>query len=255
MNETSGLTAAPRHGWMTVRWTSVATALALILLLPCLVMWFLEPWYFARQMSRDNPHLAVTPRPVRDVSRSPLAPPRLRCFEFSFQTPWEQVDTRRDAKTVAILRFKGGPGVLTFDPAMTSSLSTGLRSNAQRLKSAFGPRALSSGYDWMATELSATPEDIHWWNRTGNVRATVLLGLKQIEVLDSTAIYKVGNEELHGFQLGDPAVTPLRVGLELFDVNGRRYELVITSPQEDGRAVSQADINAIVASMQPVPHN
>lgn len=115
---------------------------------------------------------------------------------------------------------------------------------------------MRSGYDWMASELAATPDQIRWWNRTNNVRLTVLLGMKSIEMTGNcTAIYKAENSELHGFQLGDPAIAPHRVTLDLFDVNNRRYELVASSRNADHPVVTQADINAIVASIRPVLHS
>lgn len=258
MSDAVNPAASPPPRWYRVSWKRVVIVLGAIFLcmmLPLPIMQFFEPWYFAHEMGRNNPSLAVSPAPLRDVSRSPLAPARLQRFEFSFQTPWALIDARKDAKTVSVIRFKDGPGILAFDPAVTSTLSGDIRNNAEKLRSVFGPRALSSGYDWMAAELSATPSDIHWWNRSGNVRAGVLLGLKQIEVMNSTAIYRIANDELHGFQLGDAAEKPMRIRLELFDVSGRRYELIIASTANSSRAVTQADINAIVASMQPIPHS
>jgi hypothetical protein len=107
----------------------------------------------------------------------------------------------------------------------------------------------------MAAELQASPDQIHWWDRKGNVRVGVLLGLKQIEVLDSTAIYRIENKEMHGFQFGNPAVNPHHVTLDLFYVNDRRYELLIASSEKDQQMLTQADINAIVASFRPIPHS
>lgn len=115
---------------------------------------------------------------------------------------------------------------------------------------------MSSSYNWLEVELAASPNDVHWWNRTGNVRAAVLLGLKEIEISDSTTvIYKIGNDEMHGFQFGDPAKPPYRVKLELFDVNNRRYEIMISSIKPATLPVTQADINAIVGSLRPIPHS
>jgi hypothetical protein len=250
----SATSSAPRRSRMTVRWTRVTAALAIVLLCPLLAMWLFEPWYFAREMSRDNPHLNVTPASLQDRSTSLLAPARLQCFEFVFQVPWDQIKSRKDSRSVAIISFKNGPTIMTFDPADLSDLSNSTRAQTKRIEKVFGSRAMSSNYDWMATELAATPDQIHFWNRYGNVRTAVLLGLKQIEVLDSTAIYRNGNEELKGFQFGNPAVDS-RVTLDLYDVNNRRYQLVIASPSKAARTFSQADINAIVASMRPIPHS
>jgi hypothetical protein len=249
----TGETTAPRRQWSTIRWTRVSTALCMVLLCPALLIWFLEPWYFARQIGQMTPQLSVMPVPVPDTSTEPLLPKRLEYFEISFQVPWEQIETQKIAKTVAVLQFKDGGAMIVFDPTGSTAVSRGLRDQAKKASTVFGPRMMSSGYDWMAGEMAATPEQIRWWDRTGDVRLGVLLGLKATEILDCKAIYKVGNAELHGFQFCDPTAPPHRVKLDLFDVNNRRYEMVIAS--RDGKpAVTQADINAIVASMRPIPH-
>lgn len=247
---------APTNAKKTrLSWKRVFLLLALILGGIWLAGWLFEPWYFAREISRDNSALKVKPERSVITTAAKLAPERLRVFEYSFQTPWEQIAKRRDSRSVSIISFNGGPTIMAFDPGELTSLSSALRTNAKKLRSVFDSRALSSAYNWMEAELNATPDDIRWWDRTGNVRAAVLLGLKQVEVLDDSAIFRIGNNEMHGFQFGDPAKPPYRVKLELFDVNDRRYEIIISSIHPNVLPVTQEDINAIVASLKPIPHS
>jgi hypothetical protein len=256
MNETAEALTAPRRKWTQVSWKRVVLILALIFAgmgsLEAIV-WYFEPWYFAHEMSRDHAGLSVTPETLRDSSSSKLSPARLQCFEYSFQVPWQEIEQRKDSRSAAIIRFKRGPTMIAFDPAQMTSLSKDLRKNAKQLERVFGQRALSSGYDWMGAELSATPDSIRWWDREANVRTAVLLGLKSSQVLQtSTAILRISNAKLKGFQLGDPTKDQ-QVKLELFDVNDRQYELLIASTAKS--EMTQADINAIVASMRPIPHS
>ncbi|HEY2859880.1 MAG TPA: hypothetical protein VGJ21_15775, partial [Terracidiphilus sp.] len=151
----------PRRKWLTVRWTRVSTLLALCIVLPMLAMWFLEPWYFAREMGRGNTRLSVTPSSLRDKSSSPLASTRLQAFEFSFQVPWARVDIRKDFKSGSIFKFAGGPNLMVSDPRGMTDLSNSLRNQSKPRESVFGSRALSSNYDFMAAELAATPDQIH----------------------------------------------------------------------------------------------
>ncbi len=76
-----------------------------------------------------------------------------------------------------------------------------------------------------------------------------------MEMVECTAIYHVANSELRGFQFCDADVAPHRVVVNLFDVNNRRYELIIASRDAAKPAVTQADINAIISSMRPIPHS
>lgn len=90
------------------RWRRVFLLFALILAGIFAAAWFWEPWYFAHEFSRD-PHLAIVPQPLRITNQSKLYPVRLQAFEYSFQTPWEQAQKRKDFRTAGIIWFKGGP--------------------------------------------------------------------------------------------------------------------------------------------------
>jgi hypothetical protein len=108
----------------------------------------------------------------------------------------------------------------------------------------------------MAAELGATPSQVKWWaTRTANVRSLVLLNLKSMEMNDTNAIYQLTAEEMHGFQLGNPAIAPYRVELDLFDRNDRRYQIIINGKDEQRPVLTQAEINAMVASFRPIPHS
>jgi hypothetical protein len=257
MSENPGTIESPRRRWTQVSWKRIALALGLTFaglasLLP--IAWFLEPWYFAREISRNDASLSVTPVALQNKTVSALASGRLQCFEFSFQTPWEKVGIREDLKSATWIRFTNGPAILAFDPAWMPSVQKAVRTDAKKLENVFGQRAMSSGYDWMSAELATTPSQIHWWDRTGNARTAVLLGLKESEVLRSPVIYKVENDEVRGFQIGQPGPAPVRVTLELFDVNNRRYEIIIGTRYGE-QVVTQADINSIIASFRPIPHS
>jgi hypothetical protein len=59
---------------------------------------------------------------------------------------------------------------------------------------------------------------------------------------------------MRGFQFGDPG-KPNEIVLELFDAKDRPYEIEILQyrPQGDIPPLSRPQINAIVASMHPLP--
>lgn len=237
-----------------ISWRRVLTLVASILAGALAICWLLEPWYFAWELSRREPQLYVTPKPLSITNRAEVDPERISAFEYSFQVPWNQIDKRKDSRSVTIIRFQGGGIVMVFNPNQLTNLSAQLRGNARDLDRVFGSRALSSGYNWMEAELMANPGDIHWWDRRGNVRTAVLLGLKQIDILDDRAIYRIANREMHGFQFGDPANPRHRVRLELFDVNDRRYEIMISSTAPAG-LLNQPQVNAIIDSIRPIPHS
>src|SRR6185437_1773342 len=202
MSEIARSTSPSRSRWTQVKLRRVVVALLLIF--ACLgfvqlIIWFLEPWYFVHEMSQTDAHLGVTPTRLHDTSASALSPNRLEYFGFSYQSPWNTLEKQKVSKTSAVLFFKEGASIIVFDPAGTTGLSAAVHRQTKPLASVFGTRAMSSGYDWMASELAASPAEIHWWTRTNNVRLAVLLGMKSMEITsDCTAIYTVENPELHG---------------------------------------------------------
>jgi hypothetical protein len=109
----------------------------------------------------------------------------------------------------------------------------------------------------MAAELAATPSQVKWWStRTTKARSLILLNLKSMEVLETTnRIYLQTSEEMHGFQIGDPALSPYKVELDLYDRSDRRYRILIAGKDLTHQVMTQAEINGMVASLRPIPHS
>lgn len=251
-----------KSAW-SVSWKRVGIALLIVFAVlgsAGLVALYMEPWYFAREISLDDPHLKTVPVSVIDKSVAKLTGPRIDRFEFSFQVPWTDVDTTKDLRMASVVTFKHGQGILVFNPLNALSgvkLMKGTTSDqTEQMKRLLGARALSSDYDLMAATLAATPAQVKWWApRSENVRIMVLLGHKSMEMLDFGAVYKISSDEVRGFQFGNPAVAPYKVTLDLYDVNNRRYQIMITDHDPHGPFLSQGEVNAIVASFRPIPHS
>jgi hypothetical protein len=217
-------------------------------------------WHFLRETCRENANLSVVPIPLPDQHIAPLNKMRINAFEYSLQIPWSDLDTERDGKSIAIRYFKCGATLMLFDPMSeidSVKLIQGVtEQDAKKMISIFGARALSSNYDLVAAELSASPSQVKWWStRTAKARALVLLNLKSMEMLDSKVIYPQSSEEMHGFQFGNPALPPYKVELDLYDRNDRRYRLWVAGKNLNHPILTQAELNAMVASLKPIPHS
>lgn len=245
--------ADPRLPWWTLRWTGISTAVCVIVLCPVLLVWYLKPWYSAQKIGSHVLALHVEPARLHDTNRSPLDAEPLQAFEYSFQSPWGKVSTRKDLKHATLFLWNDGPILTAFEPVSRSALAQTVDPKRLSVHN-FGLIFVNHGYNALAAELNATPEQIHWWDRSGSARLGYLLAMKELNLQRGTVTYKMENDELRGFQFSDHAIAPFQVTLELFDVNSRRYELTITSPP-NSRKVTQADINALVASMRPIPHS
>jgi hypothetical protein len=217
--------------------------------------------YLAHEARKERPSVAAVPVPLPDKKVTALNGLILRPFDYSLQVPWTDKDFERDGNLVTSVHFKSGVGLIIFNPLTAPDFIKEMRkkgtAEARKLKRLFGDRAVSSNYDLWAAEMAATPEQIKWWAAPGsNIKDSILLNLKWIEISPYlTAIYLQSSDEMHGFQFGSPAIAPFKVGLELFDRNDRRYEIIIAGKDPTHPIISQEEINAMVASLRPIPHS
>ena len=251
----------PRRKWIQVSWKRVALLLGLVLLCMHLVLpisSFFEPWYFAHSAAGMDQNLNAIPQALPNAPNAPLISPRIERFETSFQIPWSGIEMEKDAPGYALFHFKNGPALMFFKPNAGISAGRMRGRNPQeetKLRKLFGARALSSDYDWEKTVLSATPDQIEWWNPVANQRAALLLGLKNMELTGPLTVYNISNAELHGFQIGDPASPTGQVRVKLYDVNGRTYEFWLAGRSSPGKPATQSEINAFISSLKPIPHS
>jgi hypothetical protein len=217
-------------------------------------------WRFIQETAKDSPHLNVVPTPLPDNRNAPLNGMTISAYEYSLKVPWSDLEAQKRWKSVSLLRFKSGASLMLSNPADETDFARMMRGNneAEKRESErlLGARALSSNYDLMAAELSATPAQVQWWSSGATkARYLYLLGMKSMEIIDTQVIYWQGSSEMRGFQLGSPVQAPYRVELDLFDRNGRRYKVLIASVNRTHPAMTQAEVNSIVASFVPIPHS
>jgi hypothetical protein len=242
------------------RWKRVSLAIALIVALTFVVesvLWFFGPWFFARETAKADRHLGAIPTALRDTTSAPLKPARIERFDTSFQVPWDGIEVEKDGTSFVLILFKNGPSFMFFKPGSgisSNRIQANRFADGTRLDSLFDPKALSSEYDWENTILSATPDQIKWWNRPQNQRLALLLGLKSTEMNENTAISSISDHELHGFEIGDPESSFGSVHLKLYDANDRLYEFTVT-PRKGIAPPTQTELNAFILSLRPIPHS
>jgi hypothetical protein len=216
----------------------------------------LRAWYVARQLGRHYPNLSLTPIPLPDSRLVDLDGARIERSGISMQSPWNVIETEKHFMVFTNLNFAEGQLALTvpshnLDKPVKRRVPGIERRMIMRI---FGGKGFKSRYDLMTAELYATPSQTKWWRtRNPNVRNTVLLTEKLPYVgTEPTAIYSIHFGALRGFQVGDPAVRPFDVKLTLFDQNDRRYDFFLSGRDRDHPVLSQAQVNAFVASIHPL---
>ena len=219
----------------------------------------LKAWYVVRQLGRHYPNLSLTPIPLPDSRVAELDGPRIERSGISMQSPWKVIESEKHANFPGLTALNFAEGQLaifhhshSLDKPVKYRVSSIERRIITRV---LGGKSFKSSYDLLAAEGYATPSQARWWGtRSSNVRNTLLLTMKLGYVgSQPTVVYSIHIGDLRGFQVGNPAVRPFDVRLALFDQRDRRYDFLFSGRDRDHSVLSQAQINAFVASIHPLP--
>lgn len=119
-----------------------------------------------------------------------------------------------------------------------------------------------SEFQLMQAAMSTIPRDVKWWRfrLSQNRRAVLLLEMKFFALIEAShasrihgPIYAMSIGEMREFQFGDTNTPPYEAHLDLFDKSDRHFILEIMGPQGHGQILTQAEINAVVESIRPMP--
>jgi hypothetical protein len=251
-----------RNQW-EVKWWRVG--LALVILFAALFatgfIWErFADWQQIDAFCRKNPNLAYLPVPLPDKRVANLDGARLELIGLSIQVPWKDIRRQWDFKTARGVSFNEGPTLMIPDLSRAVNMEKAIEShtkNKQETDAArhlVGSPSLNCCYGLMASELSVTPSELKWWNAWHTRHRTLVrLEWKSMDIMKANAIYEISVGEMRGFQMGNPAVAPYEVTPELFDRDDRRHEITISRYRADRPFITQAEVNAIVASIRTVP--
>ncbi len=239
--------------WRQVSWRRVAIALVIVFSAMYLIGKAVEreePWIEARRICRDTPGINLIPAAPPNTRLAQLTGDRPEFFGISIQTPWRGMGTSRLESNVVTIPFPDShAAILLFKPESGQFE----RAMWDRVMLDRGSAAKSTSFGLMKAEMEVTPDALKWWrSRSRNEAASFLLELKALKLGNARAIYTVGFGELRGFQEGDPQFAPYRVRLDLYDANDLHYEILISQTKGSSPAISQAEINAMIASIQRV---
>jgi hypothetical protein len=234
-------------------WMAILLASGLILIVAVsYVEGFIGPWLAMRNLSRE-PSAWVVPKPLSDQSVAQLSGTRIEAYGYSIQTPWNDpaiFEGLRDSITDVSFR-KDNVAMLLFNPADKWDPWAIIKSSPEA-----GPivskQALRSNYDLMNAELTATPDQAKWWKMPReNTGILMLVVAKTTHLYEWGNVWRVVGAGVRGFQLGDPAKPPYRVQLHLYDEADRHIRIDIGALGPEGYPLTQAELNAMVASIRP----
>jgi hypothetical protein len=245
------------RGWLVKRLIGCAVILAVGWLADVGVMNWLA-WHSAVEQGKLYPNLAAVLQPLPDTTIAPEGITHITRFGYSLSVPWKELESERDMKLGHLLSFRDGGNVMLFNPAEASDGAKAMRGKTAQenglMRFVFGSKTLSSNYELMSAALKARPDDVHWWSgRRRNVEMFLLLINKEMVLHKSPLFYAIQTPSLEGYQIGDPQVAPYVVTLELFDSQDRHYTIWVTGQNKQPLKMTQAEINAMAASIAPMP--
>jgi hypothetical protein len=224
-------------------------------------LYLISPWLGSRQMGRFDPRLNLVPASLPIKVQAPLSGPSIDCCGFTFRLPDEVAKTFRNDEFTRV-RFRNG-GFLMSQNVLQAPSILERTINEKSAQGLLKKTDLASKYSLMEAAMWATPEQAKWWRfhtsaneRVGYLLVTKMFVISQLFSRHSSTvgpIYAIGFGEFRGFQVGNPDVAPFEAYVDLFDAADRHFAFQVTGPEGHGPVLTQTEINAIVASIQPPP--
>jgi hypothetical protein len=235
----------------------VGTSVGLFLLagIASLIWFQLTPWKMARDLSQSSSQTNYIPVAPTDQSIALLNGIRVEADGFSMMTPWHEGARSAASPSTSVRSFKEG----AYLPILIRNDSPGI-ANVDRgepdFVRLFGADTLKSESALMTAAMYTTPEQVKWWKLPRqNTKVMHLILLKMDYCHQMGRIYAVNFGVMHGFQEGEPNVAPYRVLLNLFDPDDHRYEIWISGQPGKPLPLTQAQLNAMIASIHPDQKN
>ncbi len=227
----------------------------------CGVLYMLQPWVFSHHLGKADPQLSIIPVGLVSKAEAPLSSSSIDRHGVKFFLPDMAMVSNSKLEQITLVRFPNGmlefPHPLRYEDSIVFS-SLHSNNDAEKLLT---QEMLHSQFKLLQAAMFVTPEQVKWWRfrSSQNERAELLLFLKFVALTESSPvhalairpIYTIAFGQFRGFQLGNPDIPPYDVHIDLFDGADRHFAFDITGLEGHGQVLTQEEINAMVASIQP----
>lgn len=207
-----------------------------------------------RYQARKFPILRLSLQSPTSIVGSQAEGIKLSHVGFTFEVPWKDLDDQQSKKfnNIAVFRFRSGKTITFCAPSPNQEdllESVEKRIGNDGARQLFGAQAIKSNYAFEKAMLELTPERLRpWMSQREAAGTSMLLTIKAVSSIGGeTGLFRVDGNGWRGFQFDDPSKKPKRITLELYDVEDRRVEIVLSARPFD---VTQAEINRIVSSVK-----
>jgi hypothetical protein len=260
--------------WWHVRWRLAGRAISRVAIfsgkvfgLLCLVaaigygvLYFITPWLVSQRICKVDPRLSLVPTDLPTKAEVPLSNATIVRYGFRISLPNEEIAKTIQGDFISMVSFRNG-GFLTIHNPSRDSGVLDIMIGDKHVERFIGQKGIQSKFKLTQAAMWTTPEHAKWWkfHTLENERVEYLLLTKFSILANSTSlhaftlgpIYAISAGGFRGFQIGDPEVPPYEAHVDLFDGSDRHLALDVSGPKRHAQVLSQAEINAIVASIRP----
>lgn len=253
----------PRLDPVKRRWLRILLTLGVVGAVCVLYAWFfgLQTMMVleSRWLAHKSPIVKETPRPLADLSISPVPGMKFSYVGYDFLVPWDDLDPSRTKYYPRRVRlaFRSGKVIIFSSGQPREFVNTVLQhADPDGFRNLYGDAPLQSDYAMHRLILEATPDKVKLLTpQRETIGTSMLLVIKAISVPEQSGIYSIQNGDFRGFQYGDPHSRPRHVVADLFADDGG-VEFIFAGPSKEHLVgISQSEINRVVQSLHKTREN
>ena len=209
------------------------------------------------EMRRVRQPLALwaTPRPLTDTAVSSVPGTTLSCYGYRFEVPWQAVVRQVNEGRWTEAQFRGGQRVRFINPEYANG-DTHLGHPDALEDAAFGSNIPGSKYEHFKAIISMSPTQLSpFRSRRSIARDRAYLVLKGLWFEHNPGrpdIFSIEAPHYRGFESSDLAYGRQEVGLTLFDAAEHEFGFSISVARDSTAKLTQAEINRVIQSLQPI---
>jgi hypothetical protein len=225
------------------------------------ISYLMTPWLVSQRMCKVDPRLSIVPADLPTKAEAPLSKVTIDRYGFRVPLPNEEIARTIQGDFVTMVFLRKGGDLMIQNPSHYPGI-LGIAISDKNEERLVGQEASHSKFKLMQAAMWATPEQARWWRfhnfeneRVENLLLTkfsILTGIASPYAFTLGPIYTILAGGFCGFQIGNPGLPPYEAHLNLFDGADRHFAFDVSGPTGHGQLFTQAEINAVVASIRPI---
>jgi len=215
-------------------------------------------WFNAKRLAPNDPWLADVPQPLPSTTPQPLPKGEpIKAYNWEFAQLWPIAKISPSVNFIEI-RFKPGQSITFFDPdVQLDTLRVLKNSNPleyQKFANLFADQPIDTNFALYQNVYGASPAQLSpFMPVRAAMRVSALLQWKlSFGTEGSAPAHSFVFGDNRGFQFGDPS-SGSPIAVRVFNDRDRQFRFLFNVAAGSGAKFTQDNLNAIIASLRPVP--